>query len=106
MTPAGPFFRCFMQMSWQCSRRGFSRLARKRAGMTHDVFICYSYRDKPVADAVCAVLESEGVRCWIAPRDILPGADWGECIIDAINDARAMVLIFSGNANEAQSQIK
>jgi hypothetical protein len=74
--------------------------------MAHDVFICYSSRDKPVADAVCAVLEAEGVRCWIAPRDILPGADWGESIIDSINDARAMVLIFSSNANAAQSQIK
>jgi len=74
--------------------------------MSHDVFICYSSRDKPVADAVCAVLEAEGVRCWIAPRDILPGADWGECIIDSINEARAMVLIFSSNANTAQSQIK
>src|SRR5579872_4690900 len=74
--------------------------------MAHDVFICYSARDKTVANAVCAVLEAEGVRCWIAPRDIVPGADWGESIIDAINDARAMVLIFSSNANEAQSQIK
>jgi hypothetical protein len=74
--------------------------------MAHDVFICYSSRDKPVADAVCAVLEAEGVRCWIAPRDILPGADWGESIIDAINEASAMVLIFSSNANAAQSQIK
>jgi TIR domain len=74
--------------------------------MSHDVFICYSSRDKPVADAVCAVLEAEGVRCWVAPRDILPGADWGESIIDSINEARAMVLIFSSNANTAQSQIK
>jgi TIR domain-containing protein/putative peptidoglycan binding protein len=74
--------------------------------MAHDVFICYSARDKPTADAVCAVLESEGVRCWIAPRDILPGVDWGESIIDAINDAQVMVLIFSSHANAAQSQIK
>jgi hypothetical protein len=74
--------------------------------MSHEVFICYSARDKTVANAICAVLEAEGVRCWMAPRDILPGADWGESIIDAINDARAMVLVFSSNANEAQSQIK
>jgi TIR domain/Putative peptidoglycan binding domain len=74
--------------------------------MAHDVFICYSARDKPTADAVCAVLESEGVRCWIAPRDILPGVDWGESIIDAINEAPVMVLIFSSHANAAQSQIK
>ena len=79
---------------------------RDGALMSHDIFICYSARDKTVANAVCAVLEAEGVRCWIAPRDIVPGADWGESIIDSINEARGMVLIFSSNANEAQSQIK
>ena len=73
---------------------------------SHDVFICYSARDKTVATAICAVLEAEGVRCWMAPRDIVPGADWGESIIDAINDAKAMVLVFSSNANDAQQQIK
>ena len=74
--------------------------------MSHDIFICYSARDKTVANAMCAVLEAEGIRCWIAPRDIVPGADWGESIIDAINEARAMVLVFSSNANDAQQQIK
>ena len=44
--------------------------------MAHQVFISYAYKDKPVADAVCAVLESEAIRCWIAPRDVLPGADY------------------------------
>jgi hypothetical protein len=74
--------------------------------MSHDVFICYSSRDKTIATAMCAVLEAEGVRCWMAPRDIVPGADWGESIIDAINDAKAMVLVFSSHANDAQQQIK
>src|SRR6201986_4062422 len=73
---------------------------------SHEVFVCYSARDRPIANAVVAVLEAEGVRGWIAPRDILPGADWGESIIDAINEARGMVLIFSSNANDAQQQIK
>ena len=53
------------------------------------------------ADAVCALLEARGIRCWIAPRDILPGANWAESIIDAIEAAQVMVLIFSGNANES-----
>jgi hypothetical protein len=44
--------------------------------MAHDVFISYSSKDKPTADAACAILESKGIRCWIAPRDILPSADW------------------------------
>jgi hypothetical protein len=71
----------------------------------HDAFISYSSKDKPTADATCAVLENKGIRCWIAPRDILPGADWGEAIIDAINEAKVFVLVFSSNANESP-QIK
>jgi hypothetical protein len=67
--------------------------------MAHDVFISYSSKDKPVADATCATLEARGIRCWMAPRDIMPGADWGESIIDAINGSRAFVLVFSANAN-------
>ena len=73
--------------------------------MAHDVFVSYSSKDKPAADAACAVLESSGIRCWIAPRDILPGRDWGEAIIGAINGCKLMVLIFSSRANESQ-QIK
>jgi tetratricopeptide (TPR) repeat protein len=73
--------------------------------MAHDVFISYSSKDKLTADAVCAALEANGIRCWIAPRDILPGSDWGEAIIDAIHACRAMLLIFSSNSN-ASAQIK
>lgn len=40
----------------------------------HDVFISYAAADKPVADAACATLESRKIRCWIAPRDVVPGA--------------------------------
>src|SRR5689334_24590926 len=73
--------------------------------MAHDVFISYCTEDKPIADAVCATLEAQGTRCWIAPRDILPGVDWGEAIVDAINESKAMLLVFSSKANASQ-QIK
>jgi predicted kinase len=73
--------------------------------MAHDVFVSHSAKDKPTADAVCAVLESQGIRCWVAPRDIIPGKDWGESIVEAIKGARVMVLVFSTNANNSQ-QIK
>jgi hypothetical protein len=69
--------------------------------VAHDVFISYSSKDKPTADAVCATLERTGLRCWIAPRDILPGEDWGASIIDAINGSKAMVLVYSSHANES-----
>ena len=69
--------------------------------MAHDAFISYSSKDKATADAACALLEAAGVRCWIAPRDIRPGSDWGESIIDAIAGSRVMVLIFSAHANQS-----
>ena len=67
--------------------------------MAHDVFVSYASEDKPVADAVCGTLEANGIRCWIAPRDVLPGVHYGEAIIDVIQDCRIMVLIFSSKAN-------
>jgi len=70
--------------------------------MAHDVFISHSAKDKTTADAVCAMLEAEGIRCWIAPRDVTPGMEWGAAIITAIKQARVMVLVFTASANASQ----
>jgi hypothetical protein len=67
-----------------------------------DVFISYSHIDKATADATCATLEQAGIRCWIAPRDITPGDEWGAAIVKAIDQCSAMVLIFSSNANSSK----
>jgi hypothetical protein len=69
--------------------------------MPYDVFISHSHEDKTIADAVCARLESRGLRCWVAPRDILPGADWDVAIIDGISECKVLLLIFSSNANKS-----
>ncbi|MEY2506528.1 MAG: hypothetical protein QOH01_857 [Verrucomicrobiota bacterium] len=70
--------------------------------MSHDVFISHSTDDKLVALALCNKLETAGVRCWIAPRDVGPGAEWGKAIVDAIRDCRIMVLVFSSKANDSR----
>ena len=67
--------------------------------MAHDVFISYSSHDKPIADGICANLESAGLRCWIAPRDIVEGEDWPTAIAQGIGLAKVMVLVFSQNSN-------
>jgi hypothetical protein len=69
--------------------------------LAHDVFVSYSTKDKTTADSVCARLEAHGIRCWIAPRDVLPGQVWGEAIVNAIQSSRAMVLVLSANANSS-----
>ncbi len=69
--------------------------------MAHDVFISYSSTDQPAALAVLHGLESAGIRCWMAPRDIKPGAIWAGAIIEAINGCRVMVVVFSASANRS-----
>src|SRR5262249_36235038 len=71
--------------------------------MSADVFISHSSQDKDVADRMCAFLESRGLRCWIAPRNIKVGTDWAAGILDGINSSRAMVLILSSRSNDSES---
>ena len=65
----------------------------------HDVFISYAQQDKLIADAVCAKMESRNIRCWIAPRDINPGMNFPEAIIEGIEEGKVLVVIFSSAAN-------
>jgi hypothetical protein len=72
----------------------------------HDVFISYSHDDKPTADAICAGLEAEGIKCWIAPRDVLPGAIFQEAIIDAIDGSSIMVVVYSSKSNHSPHVVR
>jgi hypothetical protein len=69
--------------------------------MAHEVFISYSQPDRECALEMVARLESQGISCWIAPRDIAPSADWAAEIMDAISAARTMILIFSAHSNHS-----
>jgi hypothetical protein len=71
-----------------------------------DAFVSYSSKDKAVADAAVAALEADGVRCWVAPRDIVPGTEWSEAIIQGINQSRLVVLVFSGSSNASQQVLR
>jgi WD40 repeat protein len=69
------------------------------AASHRQVFISYSGEDRAIAEKVCELLERDDLRCWIAPRDVLPGHDYGIQILDAIESTRVMVLILSAHAN-------
>lgn len=69
--------------------------------MARDVFISYSQPDRDCAFEMVARLEGQGIKCWIAPRDIAPSADWAAEIMDAISSVRAMILVFSANSNHS-----
>lgn len=63
--------------------------------MKHDVFISYSSINSDIAEVVCDIIEQNGIKCWIAPRDIPGGAKYGDVIDDAIKACKAFVLLFS-----------
>jgi len=74
--------------------------------MAFDVFISYASGDKPVADRVCKCLEDGGIKCWMAPRDIRPGENYGTAIIQAINACAVMVVVFSSKSNGSQHVLR
>ena len=74
--------------------------------MAHDVFISHSTNNRPVANAVCAALEREAIRCWIAPRDVMPGRSYSGEITRAIQQSRAFVLIFSEYSNNSEQVLR
>ena len=63
--------------------------------MSHDVFLSHASSDRHAAEQICAALEMRGIRCWIAPRNVLPGEDWSMAILAAIAAARCMVVVIS-----------
>jgi WD40 repeat protein len=73
--------------------------------MAHDVFISYSSHDKVIADAICSKLENNKIRCWIAPRDIIPGDTYGKSIIEAMNGCKIVVIVFSSHSNASNQVI-
>ena len=48
--------------------------------------------------AIVEALESHGIKCWIAPRDVRPGTVYADAIVGAINESKALVLVLSANA--------
>lgn len=65
------------------------------------IFISYSSKDSDEALAACKALEEGGNACFIAPRDIQPGKEYAEEIVNGIDAAEAMILLLSENSNRS-----
>lgn len=71
-----------------------------------DIFISYSSKDKVVANTICAKLEQDQMKCWIAPRDISPGEEWASGIVRGIDNAKCIVVVFSQSANNSKHVLR
>jgi formylglycine-generating enzyme required for sulfatase activity len=67
----------------------------------HSIFISYSSTDKAVAEQICESLEGAGMGCWMAPRDIEPGADYPAAILQGLQGAQVVVFVVSLTAVES-----
>lgn len=70
--------------------------------MNHDAFISYSSIDVNIAMALCHYLEENKIRCWMAPRNIPGGAEYGDVINEAIKASRIFVIVYSGHSAQSQ----
>ncbi len=72
----------------------------------HDIFISYSSHDQSAAEAICRALEGAHLRCWIAHRDLAAGSGWPGVLVDVIERSKAVVVVFSGHANESAQVVR
>jgi hypothetical protein len=70
--------------------------------MAQSIFISHASDDAAVARQICAALESTGLSCWIAPRDIRAGADYRNEILRGIRETDAFLLVYSRKASESE----
>ena len=65
------------------------------------VFICHASEDAVAAERIVATLERADIGCWIAPRDIEAGEEYAQAILDGLEAAPAVVLVFSAATNNS-----
>jgi len=71
--------------------------------MAHDVFISFSFSDKDKVDYIVNHLSSEhGISCWMCSNKVSGGEKYKAQITNAIDTAKAVVLIQSSNAVESK----
>ena len=65
------------------------------------VFVSHSSGDREPAFELVAQLESRGIRCWVAPRDVEAGSKYAESILDGIESCEVFVLLLSQASNDS-----
>ena len=70
------------------------------------IFISYSTKDSEVANKILEALESNGMSCFIAPRDIRAGYVYAEEIMNNLEQSDVMLLVLSNNSNNSQHVLR
>ena len=70
--------------------------------LNHEVFISYSSKNAEYANAVHEKLEKAGIKCWIDVNNIRTSENFAQEIIDGLNKAKVVVLIYSKDADDSK----
>ncbi len=62
------------------------------------VFVSHAAVDAAAALRFVAALELQGIRCWIAPRDVMAGAQYADAIVRAISESPIFLVLLSAQA--------
>lgn len=73
--------------------------------MKYDFFISYCREDAEFVGALAKRLRAAGISIWF-DQHIDGGADWREAIVEALEDARALLIVFSSSSNGSSQLIK
>lgn len=76
--------------------------AKNNGTSKFDIFISYASDDKDKAFEICESLETRGIRCWIAPRNIRAGKEYSEEIIKGIEASKSLLVVLSESANNSK----
>lgn len=81
----------------------FPGLFQGQAGLRYyGCFISYSTEDKPFADKLYHDLVKNGVKCWYAPKNILPGKKIHEQLNEAIDKHEKIIIILSRSSMKSE----
>jgi hypothetical protein len=67
--------------------------------LAHQVFVTHAREDLDVALRVCAILEADGIICWLGSRDAPATKNKAASNLEAIRTSDLVLLIFSAAAN-------
>ena len=71
-------------------------------GIPRDVFIAYSSKDMEQVSELCEELESQGISCFVAARNLRHGVgsveNYDDALKDAMNNCRCFVFVSSPNS--------
>jgi len=73
---------------------------------SHQVFISHASSELSLAEEIVGRLEDEGISCWIAPRDIDTGADYGSEVLSGVSKCAVFILLCSEASNTSKHCIR